>query len=97
MTDDETRDEIEEIVNDGPVQEPVQRFVQEEEVKPVKAKSKAKAKAKPKIKITKQPVEPVTSVEPVEPESSVAVEETPKNNDKLKKLFNSPDCNLNMT
>ena len=54
MPDDEeqTRDEIEEIINDEPVQEPVQ----EEEVKPVKAKSKAKAKAN--IKITQEPVEP---------------------------------------
>ena len=53
--DDQTRDEIEEIVNDEPVQEPVQ----EEEIKPVKSKSKAKAKAKPKIKITKEPIEPI--------------------------------------
>ena len=37
-----------------------------------KAKSKAKAKAKPKIKITKEPIE---SVEPVEPEPIVVVEE----------------------
>ena len=46
MPDDETRDEIEEIVND----EPVQEAAQEEEIKPVKAKPKANAKAKPKIK-----------------------------------------------
>ena len=38
--DDQTRDDIEEIVNDEPVQEPVQ----EEEIKPVNTKSKAKTK-----------------------------------------------------
>ena len=61
MSDDgQTRDEIEEIVNEEPVQEPVQEAVQEEEehkAKPVKAKPKAKAKAKPNIKTTKEPVE----------------------------------------
>ena len=56
MTDEEqTRDEIEYIVNDEPVQEVVIEKVIEE-VKPV-GKAKPKAKAKPKIKITKQPVE----------------------------------------
>ena len=64
--DDQTRDEIEEIVND----EPVQETVTEEEIKPVKTKPKAKAKAKPTIKITKEPIE---SVEPVEPEPVVVV------------------------
>ena len=90
--DDQTRDEIEETVNDEPVQEPVQ----EEEIKPVKAKFQAKAQAKPKIKIIKEPVEPVESVEPVEPEP-VIKEEKLKNSDKLKKTVNCPDCNLSMT
>ena len=61
MSDDEqTRDEIEYIVNEGPA------VIEEvtEEVKPaVKAKSKAKA-SKPKIKITKEPVEPIREEEP---------------------------------
>ena len=53
MSDDEARDEIEEIVNDYPVQEAVQEGTIGpiiEDVKPVKATSKAKAKTKPKIK-----------------------------------------------
>ena len=62
MSDGETRNEIEEIVNDEPVQEPVQKPVQEEKVKPVKAKPKAKSKAKPNIKITKEPVEPTEPI-----------------------------------
>ena len=80
MSEEETRDDIidivnnnEETVNEEPVKEEIKEEVKEEvkeEIKP-KAKPKAKAKAKPKIKITKQPVE---SVEPVEPESLVAVE-----------------------
>ena len=56
MSDDEqieTREVIERLVNE----EPVQETVIEEEVKPVKQKSKAKAK--PKIKITKEPVETI--------------------------------------
>ena len=49
MSDEErTRDDIEEIVNDEPVQEAAIETIIEE-VKPVKAKSIAKAKAKPKI------------------------------------------------
>ena len=80
MSDDErTRDEIENIVNDKPVQGPVQEAVIETiievEAKPVKAKPKAKAKAKLKTKITKEPVE---SVEPAEPEPVVVVEEKPR-------------------
>ena len=98
MTDDEqTRDDIEEIVNDEPpVQEPVQETIIEtmlEEVKPV-PKANSKAKATPTIKITKETVEPVESVEPVEPEP--IVEEQHKN-DRLKEHANSPDCNMLMS
>ena len=62
--EEQTRYEIEEIVNDEPpVQEPVQETVIEtilgEEAKPVKAKPKATTKAIPKLKITKEPVEPI--------------------------------------
>ena len=67
MSDDEqTRDEIEYIINDEPVQEAVIETVVEEKeerkTKPVKTKSKAKAE--PKIKITKQPIGPVETIEP---------------------------------
>ena len=59
MSDDETREEIEEIVNDEPpVQEAVIETTLEEEAKPVKAKPQAKTK--PKIKITKEPIKPTT-------------------------------------
>ena len=74
--EEQTRDEIEEIVNDEPpVHEPVQEAIREtilEEVKPV-AKAKPKAK-QPKIKITKEPVEPIKEEVIKEPE----VEEKPK-------------------
>ena len=92
--DEQTRDEIEETVNDEPVQKAVAETIQEEEIKPVKAKPKAKAKAKPKIKTTKEPVEPIESAEPVEPESLVAVEEPPKKIYKDKQMVNCPDCNI---
>ena len=67
MSDDEqTRDEIEYIINDEPVQEAVIETVVEEKeerkTKPVKTKSKAKAE--PNIKITKQPIGPVETIEP---------------------------------
>ena len=93
MSDDETRNEIEEIVNDEPGQEPVQEPVQEEEVKPVKAKSIAKAKAKPNIKITKEPVETIVEETIIEE----PIEEKPKNNNKLKELVRCPACNLSVT
>ena len=90
--DDQTRDEIEEIVNDEPVQEAVVETIMEEGIKPVKAKPKAKAKAKPKIKITKEPVEQIKEEEP-EP----VVDGKTLKNDKLKELVNCPDCGLSMT
>jgi len=96
MSEEETREEIEEIVNNGePVkEEPIKEEVKEEvkdEIKP-KAKSKSKAKAKPKVKIAKQPVEAVYKIE--EP---VVVEEPPKKIDKLKEIVKCPDCNMDMT
>ena len=71
--EEQTRDEIEELVNDEPaIQEPVQEAVIEtiwgEEAKPVKAKPKAKTIAKPNIKITKEPVEPIKETHIKEPE-----------------------------
>ena len=65
MADDEpTRDEIEKIVNDEPVEpvEAVTETITEEEVKPV-AKAKTKAKAKPQIQITKETVESIKEEE----------------------------------
>ena len=85
--EEQTRDEIEEIVNDEPpVQEPVQgaviETILEEETKPVKAKPKAKAKEKPKIKITKEPVEHIKEEIIKEPEA----EEKPKNKKQIKRI-----------
>ena len=73
MSDEEqTRDEIEEILNGEPV-EFVQEPIVDEEVKPVvKAKPKEK-KTKPTIKITKEPIEPIKEEGP-EP----SVEEKPE-------------------
>ena len=103
MSEEESREEIEQIVNNNEeevkeelvkeeeeVKEEVVKEIKEEEVKP-KAKSKAKAKAKPKVKIVKEPVEPVEKIE--EP----IVEEKPKKVDKLKEIVKCPDCNLEMT
>ena len=48
--DDQTRDEIEKIVNDGPVQEAAIETIIEEEVKPVKANLKQRQKQNLKSK-----------------------------------------------
>ena len=100
MTDEETREDIidiinnvEEPVNEEPVKEEVKEEIKEEikeEVKKEEAKPKAKpraSRAKPKVKIVKE------SVEPVEP----VVEEKPKKIDKLKEIVKCPDCNMDMT
>ena len=74
--DDQTRDDIEEIVNDGPVQEAAIETIIEE-VEPGKAKSKAKAKTTFKTKLTKEPVEPIKEkrqIKDEEPEPVVVVE-----------------------
>ena len=90
MVEEESREQIEEIINnEEPVKEAViETITEEEKVKP-KAKSKAKSKAKPKIKITKEPVEVVVE-EPV-------VEEQPKKISKLRQIVKCPDCNMDMT
>ena len=99
----QTRELIEEIVNDGNPQEEVKdepvenedymlRNVpqQIEEVKP-KAKSKAKAKATATVKIIKEPViETVIEPEPV-------IEEKPQKVDKLKETVKCPDCGVSMS
>ena len=87
MSEEETRDDIIDIINnEEPVKEAViEPIIEEEEVKP---KPKPKARAKAKIKIVKEPVvEPVVEV----------VEEKPKKIDKLKEIVKCPDCNMDMT
>ena len=100
MSEEESREEIEQIVNNN--EEEVKEEVKEEivkeevpqEVKPkAKAKSKAKAKAR-QIKIVKEPVEVLERIE--EKEEQVTVEK-PKKVDKLKEIVKCPDCNQFMT
>ena len=68
MSEEETREQIEEIITNNAV-EPIKEEVKQEEVKEeVKEEIKPKAKprasrAKPKVKITKEPVEPVQKIE----------------------------------
>jgi len=81
MSEEETRDEIIDIVNN---EEPI--------IEEVKPKSKPKSRAKPKVKITKEPVEPI-----VVEEAIVEVVEPPKKVDKLKEIVECPDCNMKMT
>ena len=105
MVEEETREQIEEIINNNNNEEPIKEEVKQEEVKQeelkqeIKPKSKAKSKAKPKVKITKEPVEPVQKIEePVEPVvEEPIIEEKPKKIDKLKEIVKCPDCNLEMT
>ena len=76
MSEEETREKIEEIINneepvacvsEAPQEAVIEPIIEEEEVKP---KPKPKSRAKAKIKIVKEPVvEPVVEV----------VEEKPKN------------------
>ena len=84
MTDEETREEIIDIVNnvdepvkEEPVKEEIKEEVKKEEVKP---KAKRASRAKPKqIKIVKESVEPVEPVVEEKPEPVVeVVEEKPK-------------------
>ena len=87
MTDEETRDDIIDIINN--VEEPVNEEPVKEEVKP---KAKRASRAKPKVKIVKESVEPVVEEKP-EP----VVEDKPKKIDKLKTIVQCPDCGLSMT
>ena len=91
MSEEETREEIVEIIDNN--EEPVQEEIKEEEIPKPKAKAKS-SRAKPKIKITKEPVEPV---EPVIEEAIVEVVEKPKKVDKLKEIVKCPDCHMDMT
>ena len=94
--EEETRDEIEAIVNNEEiVNEDVKEEVKEEIVKEVKPKAKIASRAKPKVKIVKESVEPIVVEEPVEVEKPVEKPE-PKV-DKLKSIVQCPDCLLSMT
>ena len=64
MSEEETREEIEQIVNNSDEEIVKEEVVKEEVVKEeeeikeeVKPKAKAKTRAKPKVKISKEPVE----------------------------------------
>ena len=98
MPEEETREEIEQIVNNN--EEIKEEIVKEEIVKEdvkeevVKPKAKAKTRAKPKVKIVKEPVEVLEIIE--EQEAQVTVEK-PKKVDKLKEIVKCPDCNMDMT
>ena len=89
---EESREEIEQIVNNN--EEEVKEEVVKEEVKP---KPKSKAKAKAKVKIVKEQVEQVIK-EPVEQiEEKEEPVEKPVKVDKLKQLVRCPDCNIQLT
>ena len=83
--EEETRDEIIDIVNN---EEPVKEEIKEAIVKEIKPKAKRASRAK--VKIVKESVEPVVEVVEVieKPEPKV---------DKLKSIVQCPDCLLSMT
>ena len=90
MSEEETREHIEELINkEEPVKD--EEIIEEEEAKP-KAKPKAKSRAKPTIEITKEPVEPI-----VEEEPTVEEEPAPVKVDKLKQTGKCLDCNMDLT
>ena len=97
---EETRDEIEAIVNNEEIvqEEIVKEEIVKEEIKEAivkEIKPKAKRASRAKVKIVKESVEPVEPVieKPVEP----VIEEKPKKIDKLKEIVACPDCNMDMT
>ena len=89
MSEEETKEEIEVIINN---EEPVKEEVKEEIKEEAKPKAKSKPRAKPKVKIVKEPV-----VEVVEEKPEPVVEDKPKKIDKLKTIVQCPDCGLSMT
>ena len=104
MTDEETRDDIIDIINN--VEEPVKEEIKEENpIEEVKEEIKPKAKprasrAKPKVKIVKEsvePVEPVVEEKPAEPVVEVVEVKPEPKVDKLKTIVQCPDCMLFMT
>ena len=99
MAEEESREEVEDIINnEEPIKEAVIETIieEEEEVKPKpKSKPKAKNKAKPKIKITKEPVE--EAIQTNEEEPIIEEQPAPVKVDKLKKIVQCPDCGVSMT
>ena len=109
MTEEVSREEIENIINNNDNnEEPIKEDNVEEEVKEEikeevkeeikeevkpKAKAKSKPKAKPKVKIVKEPVETLQKIEEVVEEPAPA----PVKIDKLKEIVKCPDCNMDMT
>ena len=95
MAEEDTRDQIEEIIiNELPTKEAaIETIIEEEEVKP-KPEKKTKSQAK-QIKITKQPIE--EPVEPIVEEPIVEVVGKPNKVYKLKYIVRCPDCNMEMT
>ena len=95
--EEETRDEIEAIVNNEEIvqEEIVKEEIKEEPVKEIKPKAKRASRAK--VKIVKESVEPVEPILVEEKPVEVVVEEQPKKVDKLKTIVECPDCNQFMT
>ena len=100
--EEETRDEIEAIVNNEEIvnEDVKEEIVKEEIVKEAivkEIKPKAKRASRAKVKIVKESVEPVEPIlveeKPVEP----VIEEKPKKIDKLKEIVACPDCSMKMT
>ena len=92
MSEEESREQIEDIINnEEPVKEAVIEPIieEEEEVKPKPKPKASRVRAKPNIKITIEPVEVVVE-EPV-------VEEQPTKIYKLKQIAKCPDCNMDVT
>ena len=97
--EEETRDEIEaivnneEIVNEDVKEEIVKEEIKEEIVKEIKPKAKRASRAK--VKIVKESVEPIVKESVVE--EPVEVEKPEPKVDKLKSIVQCPDCLLSMT
>ena len=102
MTEEETRDDIIDIINnedsvkEEPIKEEIKETVLEEEIKP-KAKPKSKSRAKPKIKTVKESIEPVEPIVEEKPEPVVEEKPAPVKVDKLKQIAKCPDCHMDMT
>jgi len=110
MTEEVSREEIEEIVNNNnaetPVEEePVEEVKEEaasasEAPQEVKPKAKAKTKAKARAVAAHRPKVKITKepvVEPVQKIEEPVIEEPPKKIDKLKEIVKCPDCNMDIT
>ena len=90
MSEEETREQIEELINNEELVKDGGIIVEEEEVKP-KTKTESQILSQTKNKITKESVEAIIE-EPVveEPEQPNKIYES-------KKIVQCPDCGLSMT